>query len=36
MVKAILDSFIEAKDINIILNNNKQIPTKENDAPSKT
>ena len=35
MVKAILDTFIEIKDKNPILNNSKQIQIKENDAPSK-
>ena len=36
MVKAILDIFIENKDAKIILNNSKQILTRENDSPSKT
>ena len=36
MVKAILDIFIENIDEKIILDNIKQILTKENDAPRKT
>ena len=36
MVKAILELFIELKDVKITLNTIKQIPIKENDAPSKT
>ena len=36
MAKAIIATFIEIKDAKIILNNRKQILTKEIDAPSKT
>ena len=36
MAKAILDLLLKLKMKNIILNNIKQILTRENDAPSKT